>query len=412
MAAVANDKRGATSVKSLKIDYPAISLFSGAMGLDIGFSRVGFNTQVCVEIDHDSVTTIKTNRPEIAVVDIDITDVAGTELRRLSKVKRGENPVIIGGPPCQAFSVIGRRRGTQDSRGQLMFEFARVIDEIRPPIFVMENVRGLLSMAATPSSVGAKGEPGSLLSSLIHKFEASGYRVDCFVVNAVNYGAPQLRERLILIGNRYGMVADYPSPTHSNRPQDGLKLFATLGDVIGPGFVDPCPEMMDFSPRKLKYLAMIPEGGNWRSMPEAMQRESMGKTWHLKGGRSAYWRRLSFAFPSPTIVTMPNHASTSMCHPTEVRAITVGEAAAIQEFPREWEFSGTAQSKFRQVGNAVPIRLGTVTGEVVAQMLNALPSRRPKKVEPSRIVHLRPHVRTRSYWKAGVAISGESDYYN
>ncbi|MBF4323300.1 DNA cytosine methyltransferase, partial [Vibrio anguillarum] len=125
-----------------------------------------------------------------------------------------------------------------------------------------------------------------------------------------------------------------PQPAFSNRPEDNLPPFKTLGDAIGPGsnFIDPCPEVMDFSPRKLKYLALVPEGGNWRSMPEDIQKESMGKSWYLKGGRSAYWRKLSFAFPSPTVVTMPNHAGTSMCHPKELRAISVGEAAAIQEF--------------------------------------------------------------------------------
>lgn len=135
----------------------------------------------------------------------------------------------------------------------------------------------------------------------------------------------------------------------------------------------------------------------------------MGKSWYLKGGRSAYWRRLSFDFPSPTVVTMPNHAGTSMCHPTETRAITVGEAAAIQEFPHDWKILRVTISQFRQIGNAVPTRLGAVVGDVVRSLLSSPPGLCEK---PSRIVHIRPHVRTRIFWKDGNAYPGDVDYYS
>lgn len=392
---------------------PFISLFSGAMGLDLGLEQSGFQSRVAVEYDADAVSTIHFNRPELPVVDRSIETTNGAELLELAGLKKGEVPLVVGGPPCQAFSVIGKRRGLDDRRGQMVYEFVRIVDETRPRAFIMENVRGMLSM-----SLRTKGDPaateketahGSLLRDVIEKFEDIGYRVDCFVVNSVNYGAPQQRERVLLIGNREAKIVDFPQPTHSNRPEDGLPPFKTLGDVIGNGFTDPDSSLLDFSPRKLRYLSMVPEGGNWRSLPIDVQKESMGKSWGLKGGRSAYWRRLSFAFPSPTVVTMPNHASTSMCHPTETRAITVGEAAAIQEFPPEWKFQGNTQSKFRQVGNAVPVRLGAVAGAVVRELLEseAVAGTTPE----SRIVHIRPHVRTRSFWKNGVALSGDHDYY-
>src|SRR5213078_876881 len=144
----------------------------------------------------------------------------------------------------------------------------------------------------------------------------------------------------------------------------------TLRDAIGSGFVDPDPGCMDFSPRKLRYLSLVPSGGNWRSLPIDIQKESMGKAWFLKGGRSAYWRKLSFSFPSPTVVTMPNHAGTSMCHPKELRAITVGEAAAIQEFPKEWNVSGPVTSNFRQIGTAVPVGLAHVAATEVKKLLS------------------------------------------
>ncbi|EOX1290384.1 DNA cytosine methyltransferase [Vibrio cholerae] len=400
-----------------------ISLFSGAMGLDLGLEMAGFETAVCVENDKEAVKTIKHNKSELPVFDRSIVDVTGNEL--LEAGKFGDLvPLVAGGPPCQAFSVFGNRLGIEDARGQLVFEFMRIVEETRPATFLMENVRGLLSMSIVPNkkelksdSAVPKGyfEKGSLLKKILSDFNALGYHVDCYVVNAVNYGAPQNRERVLLIGNRFGYQTKFPEPLFSNRPEDNLPPFKTLGEAISPeaGFVDTCTEVMNFSERKLKYLAMVPEGGNWRSLPEDIQKESMGKSWYLKGGRSAYWRKLSYAFPSPTVVTMPNHAGTSMCHPKELRAISVGEAAAIQEFPRHWEFQGTTAAKFRQVGNAVPTRLGNVAGSVLKELLGKIKNNgyADDPVCSSQIVHLRPHVRTRTFWKDGESYSGDTSYY-
>lgn len=162
---------------------------------------------------------------------------------------------------------------------------------------------------------------------------------------------------------------------------------------------------MDFSPRKKKYLSMIPPGSNWRSLPEHVQKESMGKAWFAKGGRSGWWRRLTFDLPCPTLVTMPNHASTSLCHPTETRALSIREYARIQEFPDEWEFSGKVSEQYAQVGNAVPVRLGRVAGEVIAQSLDTLAKKawKPYPAAPAsyRVVYVQSHVRTRQWYKAG-----------
>lgn len=405
-----------------KARHKVISLFSGAMGLDLGLESAGFTTVCCNEIDSAAVATIRTNRPNIPVISESVCDV---DLKALSaavgrSVKNID--VMAGGPPCQAFSVFGQRNGIKDSRGQLVFEFVRLVSEIKPKTFVMENVRGLHSMSIVPESARKKDqsipknltEHGSLLRDIISRFETHGYRLDCFLVNSVNYGAPQIRERLICIGNRYNLEASFAEPSFSNRPEDRLPPFKTLGDAIGQGFVDPDPSLMNFSPRKLSYLEMVPPGGNWRSLPVDVQMESMGKSWYLKGGRSAYWRKLSFDFPSPTVVTMPNHAGTSMCHPTELRALTVGEMAAIQEFPTEWIFEGKATEKCRQIGNAVPTRLGLEAGRSVLRLLteisdNKLRARAPKL--PSAIYHIRPHVRTRSFYKNGKALAGKHCYY-
>ena len=401
-----------------------VSLFTGAMGLDLGVEQAGFKTIVCNEIAETAIATIRLNRPYLPVVSepvekialADLTKAAGTDLRDMD--------IVIGGPPCQAFSVFGQRRGIEDSRGKLVFEFIRLISEIHPKVFIMENVRGLHSMPIMPNldAHGRQQVPeewaqhGSLLREILRRFEKIGYRVDCFLVNVVNYGGPQIRERLICIGNRFNLIARFPQPQYSNRLCDQLPAFRTLRDAIGEHFHDPDPSLMDFSPRKLKYLSMVPAGGNWRSLPVEIQKESMGKAWYLKGGRSAYWRKLHFDFPSPTVITMPNHAGTSMCHPTEVRALTVGEMAAIQEFPRSWRFSGSPTDKCRQVGNAVPPRLGLVAGQVAMELLNQIQARKRTKnvttLTPSSVQHIRPHVRTRSFYKKGKALAGNHGYYD
>lgn len=402
-----------------------ISLFSGGMGLDLGLEMAGFTTAVCVENDKEAVATIKHNKPSLPVFEQSIVDVKGEDLKNAGDFEAPIVPLVAGGPPCQAFSVFGNRLGLEDARGQLVFEFLRIVEETQPATFLMENVRGLTSMSIVPNKKELKKnkdipkeyfEKGSLLNKIFQEFNNIGYHVDCFIVNSVNYGAPQVRERVLLIGNRFGYSTSFPGPQYSNRVEDNLPPFKTLGDAISPelGFKDTDPDVMNFSPRKLKYLSMVPEGGNWRSLSEEMQKESMGKSWYLKGGRSAYWRKLSYKFPSPTVVTMPNHAGTSMCHPKELRAISVGEAAAVQEFPKTWKFQGKTTAKFRQVGNAVPTRLGKVAGEVVGKLLKKINNNgmATNPVCSHTLTHLRPHVRTRTFWKNGKSFAGDKSYYD
>jgi DNA (cytosine-5)-methyltransferase 1 len=240
------------------------------------------------------------------------------------------------------------------------------------------------------------------------------YHMDCFEVNAVNYGAPQLRERAIFIGNRFNTAVDFPNPTHGPQSPDEmgtlfegarqLRPWRTLGDAIGQ-LNDPGDVIMDFSPRKKGFLGKVPPGSNWRSLPVSLQQESMGPAWFAKGGRSGWWRRLSFDLPCPTLVTMPNHASTSLCHPMEVRALSLREYAAIQEFPADWEFCGTASQQYAQVGNAVPVRLGEIAGQVVAREMDDLAEQewKPKYRAPGhyRVIYVQSHVRTRQWFKKG-----------
>lgn len=193
--------------------------------------------------------------------------------------------------------------------------------------------------------------------------------------------------------------------------------FKTLGDAIeNLKESDENRELMDFSPRKKKFLSMVPPGGNWRTLSEEMAKESMGKAFFAKGGRSGWWRRLSMNLPAPTIVTMPNHSSTSLCHPYEVRALSVRECARIQEFPDDWEFSGRTTEKYAQIGNAVPTRLGKVSGEVLAETLDRLSDNVPDTLDDVKVpynqVYLDSHVRTRQWFRNGKSLVWSEDDNN
>lgn len=427
-----------TSSFMSKRKYNVISLFSGAMGLDIGLEQSGrFCVKACVEKEHAFCETIRANKaagrlyPGLVIFEEDITHLDPLRVLHAVGLKPGELDLLVGGPPCQSFSTAGKRRTTQDPRGTLLWHFLRFVEVIKPRFFLMENVRGLLSAAVRHRPIAKRPDkggislapeerPGSvvrLLADDLQKIPHATYHMDCYEVNAVNYGSPQLRERALFIGNRFNAAVNFPDPTHGPEQSslDGqIDLFSTrngnllpwrtLWDAIG-NIKESAPVIMDFSPRKKKYLAMVAPGSNWRSLATEVQKESMGTAWLAKGGRSGWWRRLSFDLPCPTLVTMPNHAGTALCHPTELRALTVKEYSLIQEFPDEWEFCGTAAQQYAQAGNAVPVRLGCVAGDVLAKELDVLRERdwKPhnRRREPYRIIYVQSHVRTRQWFKDG-----------
>lgn len=420
-----------------KETYNVVSLFSGGMGLDIGLDQTGrFITRAAVEKVPSFCKTIAANRdagrtsdPNMILYDEDISLIDPLDVLADIGLEVGEVDLVVGGPPCQSFSTSGRRGTVQDPRGTLLWDFLRFVEVMQPRYFLMENVRGLMSAALAHRPISDrpdKGgpplspdeEPGSVVRRFIDDLNGQ-YRMDIFEVNAANYGAPQIRERVLFVGNRVGDLVEFPSPTHGvvrptpthsepslfdddSATEPSLLPFATIGDALA-GLSDPNPVEMDFSPRKKHFLSMVPEGSNWRSLPESAAIESMGRAFYAKGGRSGWWRRLSFDLPSPTIVTMPNHASTALCHPTETRALTLRECARIQEFPDEWQFEGTPSEQFAQVGNAVPVRLGRVAGEVLADALDRRLSGTSQESEHPRIrqVYLQSHVRTRRWFKNG-----------
>lgn len=204
-------------------DLKIISLFSGAGGLDIGFNRAGFKTAVAVEIDPSCCDTLRTNMPGLPIINKSITEVSAEEILDAGGLAIGEAALVIGGPPCQSFSLAGMRKGLEDARGKLLFEFVRIVRETLPKGFVLENVKGLTNWD--------KGRAMSLLIEELNKpIEYNGiiYRYQIAtpkVLDAVDYGAPQFRERLILVGNRLGKSYEYPQPCKTP--------YKTVWDAIG-----------------------------------------------------------------------------------------------------------------------------------------------------------------------------------
>jgi DNA (cytosine-5)-methyltransferase 1 len=403
--------------------YTMVSLFSGAMGLDIGLERTGaFKLLACVEKEPAFRETIARNIKAGRVgkrktkVYGDINELDPVEFMEELGLEPGELDLLVGGPPCQAFSTAGRRRSVEDPRGSLLWRFLEFVRVLKPRAFLMENVRGVVSAALRhrpkrkrPDWGGPPlepdEEPGSLLRAFVQDLHDCGdgaYRMDGFEVNSVNYGAPQIRERLLCFGNRLGKVVEFPKPTHVKEPDEEHLPWRTLREAL-EGLDDPDPELLDFSARKKSFLAMVPPGSNWRSLPKKVQRESMGKAFFAGGGRSGWWRRLTLDLPCPTLVTMPNHASTSLCHPTETRVLSLKEYARVQEFPDNWEFSGRTSEKYCQIGNAVPVRLGQVAGDVVIKLLagKQFSDASSVDVEPFRLVYVQSHIRTRKWFENG-----------
>lgn len=299
-----------------------ISLFSGAMGLDIGLAKAGLNVVVGQDFDPACVATMRANGHR--VLSGDIREIDEADLLDLAGLAQGEPFLVCGGPPCQPFSTAGKRLGINDPRGSLFMDFIRMIDYIRPRFFIMENVKGLMSapLKHTPLAERDKNDPaqqlGTVLDVILSEFNKLGYKTVYGVLDAVNYGVPQFRERFVLIGSRDNEDIFLPFPTHFQMHQDPKYRWRTLSNTIRDLEYD-CGECAAFSKDRLAYLRLVPEGGNWRDLPEDIRKEAMGGAYESGGGKVGFYRRLSYSQPSPTLVTSPVQKATMMCHPTQNR---------------------------------------------------------------------------------------------
>ena len=373
---------GLLHFKDNALNRDVISLFSGAMGLDIGLAKAGLNVVIGQDFDPACVATMHANGHR--VLNGDIREIDETDLLDAAGLAPGEPFLICGGPPCQPFSTAGKRMGINDPRGSLFMDFIRMIDHIRPRFFIMENVKGIMSAPLKHTALAErdKDDPaqqlGTVLDVILSEFSKLGYRTVYGVLDAVNYGVPQFRERFVLIGSRDNEDVYLPFPTHFQMHQEQKYRWRTLGNAIRDLETD-CGECAAFSEERLAYLRLVPEGGNWRNLAESVQKEAMGGAYGSGGGKVGFYRRLSYSQPSPTLVTSPVQKATMMCHPTQDRPLSIREYARIQQFPDNWRFMGTNAAKYRQIGNAVPIGLALALGRAVLSVADQSAEIRTKR---------------------------------
>ncbi len=335
-------------------DFTMVELFAGCGGMALGLEKAGFKSVLLNEIDKAACQTLKKNRSGWNVVEGDIGKID-------FKPYRGKVDVVAGGFPCQAFSYAGKKMGFEDTRGTLFFEFARAVKEIRPRVLVGENVRGLLNH-----------EDGRTLEAIKAVVAELGYTlVEPKVLKAVFYQVPQKRERLLLVAVRNDLAGEtefqWPSP---------FNRIMTMRDALKKGTLFPknVPKSdgQVYPTRKKEILSMVPQGGYWRDLPEDVQKEYMLRSYYLGGGKTGMARRLSWDEPSLTLTCSPAQKQTERCHPQETRPLTVREYARVQTFPDEWEFCGSLSSRYKQIGNAVPVNLAYAVGRSLVRLLNGL----------------------------------------
>ena len=351
------------------MEYNAISLFSGAMGLDLGIEAAGFKIKVCVEMNKYAAQTIRDNS-QIPVIEEDIKTVSSQKILDTAKLEKKDVTLVVGGPPCQAFSTAGKQRGFADFRGNLIIQYLRVIKDIRPQYFILENVRGLLSakLNMVPPEYqeyeNIKSISGSVMHFITSELKKIGYSISYALLNAANYGVPEKRERVIVIGH-LGERVPIPRPTHSEKAKYETKNWITLRDAIGDLAEREDLHFIPLRPKSIPYMKLLKEGENWRNLPPELAQEAMGKAYNLSGGKTGFLRRLKFDEPSPTLVTSPTMPATLLCHPTKLRPLAIEEYARIQQFPDNWTFAGPIEEVYKQIGNAVPVGLGQAAGRQI-----------------------------------------------
>lgn len=360
--------------------FTAISLFTGAYGLDLGLEKAGFEVNACVEKDPVAVQTILINRPFLKdrVIQKDINNVTLKEILEVSKLKKGEVTLVSGGPPCQPFSTVGTRRSVSTAEGMLFKKFLDIVWGIQPEFFIFENVKGIMSSAIQHRPISKRTSRHSTLSKIEHLGSAwdficksfdqklrrgkkQGYNIFVWELNAADFGTAQERKRVFVVGAKGLCTLDKPKGKFIDKHQS---IKTVIGNLDGKYE----NEKIDFIPYdQLRYKifskGMIKQGQNWKALPIKLQKKAMGKGWYATGGKVGFCRRLTWDKPSPTITTSPSGRATNLCHPDKPRPLTYQECALLQGFPPHWKFAGSLSHKYRQIGNAVPIPLSFAIGE-------------------------------------------------
>jgi DNA (cytosine-5)-methyltransferase 1 len=322
-----------------KTNFQVLELFAGAGGLALGLHNSGLKGSLFVEINKNAADTLKINMPSWHVINDDVSKIC---------YKNIYADILAGGFPCQAFSYAGKRLGFEDIRGSLFFEYARAIEQIKPKIILAENVKGL-----------EKHDEGRTLSTMIHVLSQLGYRIAYKVLRAQYLDVAQKRERLVIIGVRNDLSCSIIFPKEQDYT---ISIAEVLKDV-------PISDGQTYTAQKKKIMELIPEGGYWRNLPDVLQRDYMGASYHLSGGKTGMARRLSWNEPSLTLTCNHAQKQTERCHPSQTRPLTIREYARIQSFPDSWKFVGSRSSQYKQIGNAVPVNLAYHIGRCLVAML-------------------------------------------
>lgn len=358
--------------------YNVIDLFCGCGGFSKGFQQAGFDVRFGIDMWKDATTTYQHNFPSATVLNEDITKITGSTILEMTGLKADDIDVIIGGPPCQGFSVSGKRM-IDDERNKLYKSYVELVAELQPKVFVMENVPGLVRLF--------KGQVGQ---QVIEDFTSVGYDVQMKILSADNYGVPQQRKRVFFIGVNKEKISreheyQYPAAVMGQGTdipawtcQDAISDLDFVPDdvVLGEDIPYQIPAQCDYqiqmregsqsvlnhsvtlhNQKTKDIIAMVPDGGNYKDLPEEL--------WSTRKVHIA-WTRMASQKPCFTIDTGHNHHF----HYRANRVPTVRESARIQSFPDTFEFIGIKTSQLKQVGNAVPPLLAKAVAESIISFLD------------------------------------------
>ena len=351
-----------------------VSLFSGAGGLDIGLERAGLRSLSLCEVEAVFCDTLSENSSfahsdgleyfgSAEIINADVRDLTWREVGMDEDVD-----LVVGGPPCQAFSSAGKQLSVLDPRGALVNEFYRLIDELRPKMFLFENVRGVVTAR------DAKGEPGGVVRALLDSFSEIGYSCRAGLLNSADYGGFQRRVRCFILGSRCGEAPLFPAPSHHKKPDLFHEPWRTLGD-----FFDLHEDLDEANysyptPALAEKLNGLPDGSGVKS---AGKKEPT-----RPGGHWGYRQGTFIADQTLPARTVTGSASQDWVRRAGVlRRITLQEAKLLQGFPEDWVVEGTKAQKFTQVGNAVPAVFGELFGELIGSFLYDFPDTPPVRIE-------------------------------
>lgn len=351
--------------------YNVIDLFAGVGGLSYGFSKMSeFNIVAANEIEKDISIAYKLNHPEVTMLNCDINNLTKDVL--LEATKGQTIDIVVGGPPCQSYSTLGKRQ--MDERANLFMQYKRVLKILKPKAFVFENVVGILSM-----------DHGNLFKQIKSEFEELGYTLKHDTLDAVNYGVPQHRERVILVGFKGKNPFVYPKTTHGDGKNPYVTLKQAIGDLpkIKSGqqstkyIKEPDNEFLKFVRKNSVELTehIAPKNGEhlikiMEALKDGQSKDDLPEDIRPKSGYGNTYAKLWWDKPSTTITRNFACPSSSRCiHPRDSRAMSIREGARLQSFPDDYKFYGSDGMKRLEIGNAVPPLLSIA---IAKQMVKAL----------------------------------------